>query len=110
MNEFLWLALAGVIVWFWVDTLRARERAITLCRTTCRARNLQLLDQTVALASLRPARDRNGRLRLRRRYRFEFTLGDDKRHAGTIVMIGPVMETIEIPLEDGSREYQGGDS
>jgi len=56
-----------------VDTLRARERASELCRTACQGRGLQLLDQTVALEHLAVARDPHGRLRLQRRYRFEFT-------------------------------------
>lgn len=107
-SEFLWLLGAAAVVWFWLDTLRARERAIFLCRQLCHVRNLQLLDQTVALDRLTAARDAAGRVRLRRRYRFEFTRDGDARDRGTIVMLGAMMESMEMPTE-GGRTYEHGE-
>ena len=104
----LWLAAAGAAVWFWLDSLRARERAIGLCGASCRARGVQLLDQTVAMFRLGVGRAPNGTLRLRRRYRFEFTRDGAARDAGTIVMLGSWMESLEMP-EDGSRIYEHGE-
>jgi hypothetical protein len=107
-GEIAWLAAFAGIVWFWVDTLRARERAIELCRALCEQRGLQLLDQTVALDRLTAARDRAGRVRLRRRYRFEFTRDGAVRDRGTIVMLGVVMESLDI-AEDGGHTYEHGE-
>ena len=91
------LVAVGGAVWFWIDSMRVRERAIVLCRHLCRAHDVQLLDQTVALAKLGLARDRRGRVQIRRRYRFEFTRSGAERDIGTIMMLGSVMEAAEMP-------------
>jgi hypothetical protein len=80
------LIIAGI--YFWVDSLRARERALAAGRGACERYGVQLLDETVQFARLRLARDDEGRLRLRRTYTFEFSdTGDNRRH-GAIVMLG----------------------
>ena len=56
----LFALAAGVL--FWVDTLRARERAVAAGRAACRRYGVQLLDDTVAFAQLRLARGDDGRL------------------------------------------------
>lgn len=82
--------------WLWVDSLRARERAVDAGRAACRRYGLQLLDETVAFARLRLARDAAGRLRLRRTYTFEFSdTGDNRRH-GAIVMLGAQVEDLQL--------------
>lgn len=108
LGEFVLVGLVTVLVWFWVDTLRARERAVQLSGDLCRRRNLQLLDETVSLHRLGVARDHNGRARLRRHYRFEFTRDGSVRDQGTVVMLGAVMESIDLP-EDGGRLYEHGE-
>ena len=92
---------AGVIVliiaggWFWIDSLRARERALAAGRGACERNGLQLLDATVQFAKLRLARDDEGRLRLRRTYTFEFSdTGDNRRH-GAIVMLGGDLQDMQ---------------
>lgn len=108
MNDLFALLLIAAVVWFWVDTLRARERASELCRTACHNRGLQLLDQTVALEHIALARDGQGRLRLQRRYRFEFTEDGASRQSGTVVMVGAAMRTLELP-QHGARIYEQGE-
>ena len=88
----MWEAAAIVLIvaggLFWVDSLKARERALDAGRGACERNQLQLLDETVQFAKLRLARDDEGRLRLRRTYTFEFSdTGDNRRH-GAIVMLG----------------------
>ncbi len=109
ISELLWLAGGAAIIWFWVDSMRARERAVTLCKHLCRAHEVQLLDQTVALSELGVARNPRGRLQIRRRYRFEFTRSGAARDSGTIVMLGAAMEGAEMP-KDGGRTYEPGES
>ncbi|MEX0901025.1 MAG: DUF3301 domain-containing protein [Gammaproteobacteria bacterium] len=108
-TDLLWLVGGAALVWFWVDSMRARERAVALCANLCRTHGVQLLDQTVALSNLGFARNPRGRLQLRRRYRFEFTRSGAARDSGTIVMLGSRMETAEMP-SDGSRTYESGES
>lgn len=88
------LVLAGA--WLWIDSLRAREHAVAAGRAACQRYGVQLLDETVAFARLRLARDGEGRLRLRRTYTFEFSdTGNNRRH-GAIVMLGARLEDLQL--------------
>jgi hypothetical protein len=86
--------VAGIA--FWIDSLRARERALAAGRGACERYGVQLLDETVQFARLRLARDEAGRLRLRRTYSFEFSdTGNNRRH-GAIVMLGAELQDMQL--------------
>ena len=88
------LIVAGAL--FWIDSLRARERALAAGRSACERYGVQLLDETVQFARLRLARDDEGRLRLHRSYSFEFSdTGDNRRH-GAIVMLGGELQDLRL--------------
>ena len=88
------LIVAGI--YFWIDSLRARERALSAGRSACKRYGIQLLDETVQFARLRLARDDEGRLRLRRTYTFEFSdTGNNRRH-GAIVMLGAELQDMQL--------------
>ena len=80
------LMVAGIFLW--LDSLRARERAVRAGRSACERYDLQFLDDTVVFAKLRLARDEEGQLKIARTYTFEFSdTGNNRRH-GAIVMLG----------------------
>lgn len=81
---------------FWVDSLRARERAVRAGRDACARYELQFLDETVSFARLRLARDEDGRLRFLRTYTFEFTETGNTRRQGAIVMLGRELADIQM--------------
>jgi hypothetical protein len=88
-----WLELSLVflcvaIAWFWLDSLNAREAAVKAAREACESEGLLFLDDTVAIAALKPARSDEGRLTFRRSYDFEFSDTGDNRRKGGIVMVG----------------------
>lgn len=90
------IALIVVGAYFWIDSLRARERALAAGRSACARYGVQLLDETVQFAKLRLARDDEGRLRLRRTYTFEFSdTGNNRRH-GAIVMLGGELQDMQL--------------
>lgn len=89
------LAMAG---WLWLDGLKARDAAIAAARKACLADGLQLLDDTVSIASLKPARDEDGQLRLRRVYDFEFSETGDNRRRGSVVLLGQRVILLNIGL------------
>lgn len=97
MRELFWLGLITALAWFWTDSLRARERAVGLCREACRTRGIQLLDETVALDKTSLARDHSGRMRIRRHYRFEFTRDGAVRDSGSVVMLGDRVAMLDLP-------------
>jgi hypothetical protein len=88
------LIAAGAL--FWVDSLRARERALAAGRAACTRYGLQFLDETVAFARLRLARDAEGRLRLRRTYTFEFSDTGNNRRNGAIVILGSELADLQL--------------
>jgi hypothetical protein len=79
---------------FWVDSLRARERALAAGRAACRRNGLQLLDETVAGAGLRLARNDAGELRIRRVFVFEFSDTGDNRRRGSVVVLGAEVQDL----------------
>jgi hypothetical protein len=85
---------AGLLLW--VDSLRARERAVKAGRDACERYELQFLDDTVAFACLRLERDEDGQLKIARTYTFEFSdTGNNRRH-GAIVMLGGMLQDLQL--------------
>ena len=96
MLELAAIAVAAAATWLWIDSLRARERALAGGRAACGRHGLQFLDETVAIVKLRPARDEEGRLRLRRTYVFEFSDTGDNRRQGVIVTLGSKLAEVQL--------------
>jgi Protein of unknown function (DUF3301) len=96
----MWEAAAIVVIaagiLLWLDSLRARERAVKAGRAACERYSLQFLDDTVSFARLRLRRDQDGQLRLARTYTFEFSdTGNNRRH-GAIVMLGGELQDLQL--------------
>lgn len=88
-----WMETIGLVVllaagWFWLDGFKAREAGIRAAREACADDGLLLLDDTVALASLRPERDEEGKLRWRRVYHFEYSDTGNNRRNGRVTLLG----------------------
>ncbi|MCL2635657.1 MAG: DUF3301 domain-containing protein [Betaproteobacteria bacterium] len=90
------IAMIAAALWFWLDTLKAREAGIRAARQACAEDGLQFLDESVVGRSLWPARDDAGQLRLRRVYRFEFSDTGDNRRSGSIVLLGDEVEFLHL--------------
>ena len=88
------LIVAGIF--FWLDSLRARERALQAGRAACKRHELQFLDETVSFTRVRLARDDEGQLKIARTYVFEFSdTGNNRRH-GAIVMLGGELQDLQL--------------
>ncbi|MCK7575478.1 MAG: DUF3301 domain-containing protein [Chromatiales bacterium] len=99
MSHLLIVGLLLVLGWFWLDSLRAREIATGICQAACRQRELQFLDQAVALRRLGLTWRSEG-MRLRRVYRFDFSEEGMERRQGYIVMRGLNLEELSFGLPD----------
>lgn len=99
LGALLFLAALAAI---WLSAVDARDLAVERARRFCKRQDWQLLDETVALRSLRLTRTTSG-LRLQRRYRFEFSPEGTARRRGELVMIGPRLTSIRGELEDGTQ-------
>ena len=96
----MWEAVAilaiAVGLMLWIDSLRARERALEAGRAACRRHDLQFLDDTVSFTRGRLARDEEGQLKIKRTYTFEFSdTGNNRRH-GAIVMLGGELQDLQL--------------
>jgi hypothetical protein len=90
--------------WFLWDSLKAREAANAAMRAACRARGWLFLDDTVALESLRPVRDGDGRLRLRRVYGFQYSDTGDNRRKGSVTVVADTVSALDV---DGGHVAEG---
>ncbi|HJS78094.1 MAG TPA: DUF3301 domain-containing protein, partial [Burkholderiales bacterium] len=85
---------AGVLLW--LDSLRARERAVKAGRAACERYALQFLDDTVSFTRIRLRRDGEGQLKIARTYTFEFSdTGNNRRH-GALVMLGGELQDLQL--------------
>ena len=93
--DMLWLLLlVGAAGYLWhADKFKQRARSIAIAH--CKQLNLQLLDQSIVISGLWPVRGSDGRLLLRRRYRFEFASTGDRRYHGELEMLGLRLERID---------------
>jgi Protein of unknown function (DUF3301) len=96
----MWEVSAIVVIaagiFLWLDSLRARERAVQAGRRACERYDLQFLDDTVSFTRMRLRRDEDGQLRIARTYTFEFSdTGNNRRH-GAIVMLGGELQDLQL--------------
>lgn len=89
----------GLALVAWARGLGFRERALALARQACQRAGVQLLDESVSLAGLRPVWHR-GVPAIRRTYQFEFSRGGDRR-AGFLRFIGGRPEAVWLDHPEG---------
>lgn len=100
----LWvLILLGVLLWLWQGHLRARDLARTMATRLCREHGGLVLDQALVLERVRLRRDPRGRLRLERQFGFACNAGDDRRHPGSVVVLGDRVELVYLADEGMPR-------
>lgn len=97
------LAVAAGLVWLWLDSLRARDAARAAARAACEAEGLLLLDDTVAIVSLKPARKENGHLTLQRAYDFEYSDTGDNRRKGSLVLVGDRVVLLNVGVRESAN-------
>jgi len=84
---FVMLAAFAAFLW-WSGARAAAERAGQLGRDACERAGVQWLDQAVHAHSMRLRRGDDGRLRVERSFRFEYSEDGVQRHIGHLVLRG----------------------
>jgi len=102
MNALWLIAVIGVLVWFWLDSARARELATELARAMCQKRGLQFLDDTVSQSRLGLRWTSSG-LRLRRMFSFDFSMEGLGRRSGWLILLGTQVEQFDLGLPKASE-------
>jgi len=94
--ELLTVLLLGGIVWFWFDSLKAREAGLEAARRACQREGLQFLDETVVGHGMKLARDERGHMVLRRGFDFEYSLTGNDRYRGAVVIEGREVVLVDL--------------
>lgn len=106
LSLLFWLTLfAGIIVLWWQSD-KVKALAMQQVQHHCRQLGLQLLDQTMVLRGIWPARNKDGNLALRRHYQFEFTVTGETRHKGSLKLLGTAVQSLQLephPLPDDEQ-------
>ena len=102
--EIVGIVMLGALAWLWLDSLKAREAAVRAARGACAAEGLMLLDDTVAIAALKPARDEQGHLKLQRAYEFEYSDTGNNRLRGSVVLRGHRVLLLNVGLHAAPAE------
>jgi len=96
LSFLFWSTVVAALISFWWQGDKVKGIALSYVYRHCKEQNLQLLDQTMVLKGLWPARDEGGSLRLRRRYGFEFTSTGETRSQGMIELYGTRLHNIQL--------------
>jgi len=84
----LLLILLGGGMLAWSTARAAAERARGVAAKVCRDARVQLLDETVSLDRLGLRRNRHGRVRVLRQYRYEYSRDGLERVPAALALLG----------------------
>lgn len=96
--EIVSLVILGGLAWLWYDSMKAHDAGVEAARHACAADDLQFLDETVSIRSLKTDRNDDGQLVLRRVYEFEYSDTGNNRRRGSVVLRGQQVLIVNIGL------------
>ncbi len=88
LTELIIIMGLALLIWFWLDSMKINESAHAFGAQLCKKNNVQFLDDTVHLSSIKFAKNSHGKLLLYRKYKFEFTNSELHRYNGEIILAG----------------------
>lgn len=86
------LLLLGFLYWF--KSQKVKEIALNATRAHCLKMQVQMLDDYIATSSLWFARNKTGKIQVRRTFVFEFSSTGNERYNGRIAMLDRQVESI----------------
>jgi len=96
LGTLFWLFLGSFLVWYWWRAKAIKDRVLQAAKVYCKQMDVMLLDEAVYLRGLWFKRDRQGNLRVWRRFLFDFTTTGEQRYLGRIIMLGQRIEHMEL--------------
>ncbi len=95
-GEVLALFLLGLLGLHVMASIRVRELALQHVNAASRRDDFQLLDQAVQIQKVSLSRDREGRWRVWRQYRFDYSVDGVERRQGHVIMLGRELVTVVV--------------
>ena len=96
LSTLTWLFVACFAIWYWWRAKAIKDYVLSAAKNHCQHMDVMLLDDAVYLRGLWFKRDRQGQLRVWRRFLFDFTTTGEERYLGRIIMLGQRVEHIEL--------------
>jgi len=96
LDDLILIALLLGAYLYWFNGQRVKEVALKAVRANCLNLEVQMLDEYVALNSIRLKRDQAGKMRVRRIFLFEFSSTGNERYNGVCIMLGLQVESIQM--------------
>lgn len=94
LGEVLVLFLFGGLCLYFLGAIRVRELAVQAVGRAGERDDFQLLDQAVHIRRISLSRDSQGRWRVWRQYRFDFSYDGVERRQGYVIMLGKQLQTV----------------
>jgi hypothetical protein len=96
LGDLLVLGLFGLLCLYFLGAIRVRELAVQAVIRAARRDDFQLLDQAVHLRRVSLSRDDNGRWRIWRQYRFDYSYDGVMRRQGHVIMLGRQLRAVVV--------------
>lgn len=96
LTELFWLFLAAFAGWYWWKARAVKEVALRTAKDHCRKMGVMLLDDAVFLRGFWFKRDADGRLRIWRRFLFEFATTGEHRYTGRVILLGWRVQSVQL--------------
>lgn len=96
LGDLSWIFLLAFVAWYWWKAKAISEFALKAAQEHCRRMDVLLLDQAVFLRGLWFKRDGAGRMRVWRRFLFEFSTTGESRYTGRVILLGLQVESVQL--------------
>jgi hypothetical protein len=96
LGELLVLLLFGAACLYFFSSARVRELALQAVKQASRRDDFQLLDQSVHIRRVSMSRDSDGRWRIWRQYRFDYSYDGVQRRQGHVIMLGRQLQAVVV--------------
>jgi hypothetical protein len=96
LDDLILIALLLGAYLYWFDGQLAKEVALKAVKEYCLKLEVQMLDEYVALSSIRLRRDQAGKMRVQRTFLFEFSSTGNERYNGICITLGRQVESIQL--------------
>lgn len=96
LGEILILFLVGAVCLYFFSSTRVRELALQHVGRASARDDFQLLDQSVHIQRVSLSRDLDGRWRIWRQYRFDYSYDGVQRRQGHVIMLGKSLQSVVV--------------
>lgn len=96
LQTLFFLFLAFFMAWYWWRAKAISDSVLTVARRHCKTMDVMLLDDAIYLRGVWFKRDHEGRMRVWRRFMFDFTSTGEERYQGRVIMLGSRILNIEL--------------